>query len=121
MIKVISLIVCIVLNAVASILVKDGMKDIHLENSRYLKMISLILLNQKVFVGLIAFGLSFISYSIVLNKIKLNIAYPIVTSGGFVMILIISHILFKESVTTLQLVGILLILVGVWFVATAIK
>ncbi len=105
----------------ASVLMKFGMKNFNLDNNNFMGAIRYALVNPMVLIGLVSFGLSFISYSIVLSKIKLSIAYPILTSGGFIIVVIFSVFFFKESITLVQFLGFLFIVLGVWLVSTAMR
>lgn len=68
--------------------------------------------------GLACFGLALVGYRFVLGKgLKLSLAYPVFTSSGFIVVLIISAIFFKERLTWIQWTGIGMIMVGVWLTA----
>lgn len=68
--------------------------------------------------GLACFGLALLGYRFVLGKgLKLSLAYPVFTSSGFILVLVISAIFFKERLTWVQWTGIGMIMVGVWLTA----
>ncbi len=54
----------------------------------------------------------------VLNKINLSIAYPLMTSIGFIIVVSFSIFFLSEKVVPLQVLGLFLILTGVWLVAS---
>jgi len=67
-----------------------------------------------VFFGFIAYGVSAIIWLFVLQKFPLSTAYPAL-SLTYLVIVALSVIFLKEPVTPFKLVGILLIILGVYF------
>jgi multidrug transporter EmrE-like cation transporter len=75
-------------------------------------------LSQPVFwAGLISFGLALAAYSLVLTRLNLSIAYPIMVSMGLVIVVLISGFYLNESISVMQILGFSLIVTGVWLVA----
>jgi len=68
---------------------------------------------------LFSFGVAFIFYSVVLTKMKLGVAYPIMTSAGFAIVTVAAVFLFDERLSAMKLMGIAVIAVGIWLVAIA--
>ncbi len=66
--------------------------------------------------GVLCFGMNLACYSLALRSLKLSLAYPLMVSLGYIIILCFGWFLFGERLTPLQYVGIGLILVGLWFV-----
>jgi len=64
--------------------------------------------------GLVLFGISFLVYLFALSKFQLNIVYPVLVSAGIVLIALASWALFKESLSLLQVLGIILIIFGIF-------
>lgn len=62
--------------------------------------------------GLTLFGLGFILWVFILNKVQLSIAAPIM-SLAYVFIMIMSYFLFKEPITGVKIAGVISILFGV--------
>ena len=110
--------IAIISNAVANILIKIGMNRVG-----GLKIISLIdiwhkfVLNYVIWLGIFCFIVALVSYSYVLSHIQLSIAYPIMTSLGFVIVITASLLYLDERLVLIQFIGIGLIIIGVWFVA----
>lgn len=71
-------------------------------------------LNFNLWLGLFFYGLSTLFYIYALQKIPLSLAYPTV-SLGYIIVILLSNLIFKEPVSTQQIVGILLITSGVFF------
>jgi len=112
------LLFALVANAVANILIKEGMKAKALDIGDLVGTAKSIALNPTVIAGVVFFGLALAAYSFVLSQIKLSVAYPIMTSAGFLIVVTYSFLKLQEQVTALQLGGMALILVGVWMVAS---
>lgn len=106
--------VAIILNAFANILIKAGMVGSKEEDM-------LLLLKNKCFslpiiTGILCFVLALAAYSYVLSKLNLSIAYPMMTGLGFFIVILSSWIIFKESISLIQVVGLILIVSGVCLV-----
>ncbi len=114
------LLVAIVFNAVANILLKLGMQNAPDINSVGLKgMLINSITNISVWLGLFSFGVAFIFYSVVLTRMKLGVAYPIMTSAGFAIVSVVAVFLFDERLSVMKIVGIAVIALGIWLVAMA--
>lgn len=117
------LIIALVLNAAANVLMKIG--AIHSGKaalaSGFSEKVILFIKNPYLLFGIFLFGLNIIFYFFALTKIKLSIAYPIMTSGGFLIISIVSVLFFKESLSSLQIFGIILLAIGITLVASSIR
>ncbi|EJP17913.1 DMT family transporter [Leptospira interrogans] len=111
-------IIALVFNALANILIKaSSLKDVSEKPDGIQGMLQVIF-NPMFIGGLTSFGLALLGYRFVLGKgLKLSLAYPVFTSAGFILVLIVSSIAFKERLTWSQWAGIILILVGVWLCA----
>ena len=113
---VIIFIMAIVLNASANILIKVGMaKAGKLENVPFL--IKYALSQPFLYAGVVCFVLALAAYSIVLSKLNLSVAYPIMVSMGLIIVVLVSFLALKETITFLQIVGFVFIIAGVWMVA----
>lgn len=67
--------------------------------------------------GIGLFGISFLAYLFVLSKYPLNVVYPIFVSSGVIIISLASWFLFKETLTLLQILGIVFIIFGIFLLA----
>ena len=66
------------------------------------------------FLGALHFyGLNVFLFARALEDIPVNIAYPVLASSGFAMLWVGSFVFFGEKLTTLQLTGVLVIIVGI--------
>ncbi len=112
------LIVAIVFNAAANIMLKSGMKNSgSIAENGVGGMVIKALCSVYVWGGLMAFGIAFVFYSVVLSKMDLSKAYPIMTSAGFAIVVVASALMFQEHITWPKLAGIAVIAVGIWIVS----
>lgn len=105
-------------SVVGQFLLKKGMIIIGPQELSFkvvLFLIKSIFNNIYIFFGLVCYGLSFISWLLVLSKIKLSAAYPAL-SLIYVFVIIGSYFLFKETITVFQIIGIFLIIGGLFFI-----
>ncbi|MGB9772870.1 MAG: SMR family transporter [Bacteroidota bacterium] len=108
--------ISLLLNAGANISLKAGMKAVpNNGNLLHVSTLQLLLQNPLILLGLLLFGVSFIGYSLVLSSLNLSVAYPVMTGGGFVVVILASALFFSEQISLLRILGIVLIAVGIWF------
>lgn len=65
------------------------------------------------FIGFICYGISFIFYTILLNKFDLSFISPLTVALVYILLMITAFVVFKEPITTTKLVGCGLILIGI--------
>jgi multidrug transporter EmrE-like cation transporter len=106
----------IILNALANILMKVAMLKQE-KTTDIITMVNQSLTNPVLFLGIISFGLALVAYCFVLAKINLSIAYPLMTSLGFLIVILASWLFLDETITKIQIVGFTCIIAGVWMVA----
>lgn len=106
----------IVCNAGANILVKIATQKTPLVLDQGLVWSSLwqAVKNPYLILGVLCFGFALLFYSIVLSKINLSIAYPIMTGAGFLIVFLVSALYLKEQILPLHLLGAGLVLAGLW-------
>lgn len=105
-------------NASANLLIRWGMKDRTLSLSQPALLVRGILLNGRVLTGIVLFAFSVLAYAFALSRIRLTVAYPVMTSLGLVIVMLLSYLLLGERITPPQLVGTGLIVAGVLLVAS---
>lgn len=112
-------ILAIILNALANILIKAS--ALKKDEAGIQGLIQGVLLNPWLIAGLASFGLAFIAYRYVLGHgIKLSVAYPLMTTCGFAIVLLASRIFFHEILSGVQWLGIGFLVVGLWLIAADI-
>ena len=114
----IALIIALLANAFANILIKSGMKNKEIVLSDPLSAVKQIITNPLVLAGVGLFAVNILAYSYVLSKIQLSVAYPIMTSIGFLIVVGFSVLALKEQVSAVQIIGIVMIATGVVLVAS---
>ena len=98
----------VLLNAGAQLLLKAG------TNARPLG--PMLAIEPHILAGLACYVVSVVVWVIGLSKVPVSIAYPML-SLGYVVNAIAAYYLLGESVTTMRIVGIGVIIVGVFVVA----
>jgi len=105
----------VLLGATAQILFKVGV--LQLGNIRFdWQGIVRLALNPAILVGLVAFAASFFLWLKVLAAVPLSYAYPMV-SLGYVFIFVVSWLFLGESLPALRILGLALIVCGIFFIA----
>jgi len=115
---IILILVSVFLGAIGQVLVKYGASSLELNFAgKYLiTSIISILKNAPVMCGIISYGVSFLLWIKVLSKVELSYAYPMV-SIGYILIMFFSYFLFKENISIIRILGVILIVAGVVLVA----
>ena len=93
------------MNTCSNILIKIGAGKVDGINLK-------LLTNWFLIFGLSLFGLGFVLWVFILNKVQLSVAAPIM-SLAYVFIMIASYVLFKEPITGVKIAGVISILFGV--------
>ncbi len=105
-------------NACANILIKIGMRDGLPTGVGLVGILRGVLVNPMVLSGIVLFGLNIVCYAYALSRIPLSTAYPIMTSLGFLIVILASTLMLHETLSAIQIAGIVLILAGVTMVAS---
>lgn len=115
---IILILVSVFLGAIGQVLVKYGASSLELNfTGKYLiTSIISILKNAPVMCGIISYGVSFLLWIKVLSKVELSYAYPMV-SIGYILVMFFSYFLFKENISIIRILGVILIISGVVLVA----
>ncbi len=64
--------------------------------------------------GISCFGLNLLAYTQALKKLPLSMAYPLMITVGYLLILIVSWFLFQERLTMVKYIGATMMLIGLW-------
>jgi len=108
------------LNATANLLMKFGIRRIGegLLADGLFQAIPKVLSNYVLMIGLVCFAANVFLYMYALQKFQISVAYPIMVTSGFAIIVVISGLYLQERLSFIQWVGVALILVGVFLVAS---
>ncbi len=110
------LIISLTLNAGGNLLAKYAMKDAP-SNIGILSLALYAIANWKIWLSVTCFGVAFVGYAVVLTKMDLSLAYPIMTTAGFLIIMFASFFLFSEQMSLLRVIGISLMIAGIWIIS----
>lgn len=111
---IIVLILNVIVGALANVFLKIGtMRLPDLTYSNIIKIVG----SPFIIFGVLLFILNFPLYSFVLQKMKLGVAFPLVTSLTFIMVVLISAFYFKEWLNWIQYLGLILLITGLWLLA----
>ena len=109
------IVVCVVLGVCGQLLLKQGMSlnpDRVDQVREIVPRIVAAFLNPVVLLGFLAYFLSAALWLIVLTRNELSYAYPLL-SMGYIVVVILSRVFFQEAVTATRLIGTLVICLGV--------
>ena len=105
------------LGVAGQLLMKQGMlasPNLRLEAAALVRA----LLQPYVVAGFVCYGVASISWLMVLSRVPLSIAYPML-SLGYAAIALLSWYFFGESLTSIKAIGIVSILVGIFLLSRA--
>lgn len=106
------------LTVFGQIMLKQGVTNVgRIESFRELisKFWQLIL-NPYVLGGVSIYGFTTFVWLVILSRVKLSIAYPML-SLGYVIAIPFSWLVFKESIPKVRIIGAIIICIGVYLVA----
>ncbi|GAI81331.1 unnamed protein product [marine sediment metagenome] len=116
---ILAIFLSISLAVVGQLLLKMGMLRIgrfSLNISTIVQQYTRIFLNLFVIAGVIGFFLSMMVWLYVLSRLELSTAYPFVALN-YVLILFVSHFLLKETITPVKIMGVAVIVLGVFLIS----
>lgn len=107
----------IILNVCGHVFLKAGMNKIGvISPASLLNDFPRIFSTPFIFVGLVSYVASVAIYLVVLSKTHLSLAYPVLNSTAFVLIVLISWQVFREPFSTFKWLGVILIFLGVFLI-----
>lgn len=115
-----ALIVALVLNASANILLKVGARTARpAAPEAGIVERALAFLNWPTVLAICVFAANVLAYRKALDSLNISVAYPINVSIGLIIIVLAAWLLpiLNEKITLWQLIGMVLIMTGVWLVA----
>ncbi|WP_437319557.1 DMT family transporter [Sorangium sp. So ce385] len=112
------LIIALLFNATANILMKLASRRVPpMEGLSLVDKALALATNYHLVLGLVLFASNILFYVLALKRINLSVAYPIMSSGGFLIISVFSVYYLRETLTAVQIGGIVLIAAGIAMVA----
>jgi drug/metabolite transporter (DMT)-like permease len=114
--KYLVLLAIIIFGSCGDVLLSRGMRDVGQISLRQIPHLIPALANPWILLGIGCLLIFFTSYSAALSWADLTFVLP-ATAVGYVVIALLSHFFLHEQISVQRWVGILLIVVGVGFVA----
>lgn len=107
----------VLLTVMGQILLKQGVSKVGAINFRELvPKLTQVILNPYVIGGISIYGFTTFVWLVILSRVKLSIAYPML-SLGYVLTIPFSWLFFKESIPRVRIIGAIIICIGVYLVA----
>lgn len=109
----------VLLNSAAQLLLKAGMTQIgHFEFSwaNIVPIAMKVMANPPILTGLFAYGFSVIVWLLVLSRVQVSYAYPML-SIGYVVNALAAAYFFGEGISIVRMTGIFIIISGVYVIA----
>ena len=117
----VALTLALVLNSAANLMMKFGVKRLVGPGAAVASGggvgLAALLTNWVLIAGLVCFATNVVFYVYALSGIKISIAYPLMVGGGFAIIALVAWRFLGETLSPIQWMGIVLILIGVCLVA----
>lgn len=113
------IVVCVVLGVCGQLLLKQGMSADRDAVDRVDEVLPRLLqaaIDPVVIAGFVCYGISAALWLIVLTRTELSWAYPML-SMGYILVVILSRLLFHEAVTAQRFLGTLVVAAGVWLIS----
>lgn len=111
----------IILNTLAQIMLKIGVNKIvcsNFDDKKVLENLYNMLLSPYVICSLLVYTFSMTVWLLVLSKVEVSFAYPL-TSLGYILTAAIGYIFLQEEVNLIRVIGIIIIIIGVYFVSNS--
>lgn len=108
----------VLLNAGAQLLLKEGMRRIGYFEFAWVNVLPIGLQvagNPFVLAGLFAYVVSVGVWLLVLSRVEVSLAYPML-SVGYIVNAVAGYYLFQENLSLTRITGILIIIAGVYLV-----
>jgi len=109
----------VILSVLGQILLKQGMNQVGEISGSFQQMAPKLiqaLMNPFVIGGIGVYGSTTLIWLVVLSRIKLSVAYPMI-SLGYILSILFSWLLFKEDVPKIRVLGAFVICIGVYLVS----
>ena len=108
----------VLLNAGAQLLLKEGMRRIGFFEFAWTNVVPVglqVAANPFVLAGIFAYVVSVAVWLLVLSRVEVSFAYPLL-SVGYIVNAVAGYYLFQENLSLTRITGILIIIAGVYLV-----
>ncbi|MBX9697389.1 MAG: EamA family transporter [Alphaproteobacteria bacterium] len=109
----------VLLNTIAQIALKMGMRSIGFFDFSFHNIIPIglkVVKSPSILLGLSCYVLSVVVWLLALSRVDVSYAYPL-TSLGYIFTAVLGFSLLGESLSLNRIIGIIVILIGVYFVS----
>jgi len=116
--NILLILISVSLNAAAQLLMRKGMLrigEVSIDQS-LLKVLPQMITNIFLWLSLLCYGISIVTWMIVLSRVEVSFAYAFL-SLGFVFVTMFGYLFFNEHITYIRIIGIALVFAGVIFVS----
>ena len=124
MIRILLLLGCIILAPTGNLLLKWGMNECDSITETNLSVVQYylnVLSKPQVLVGMVIYIVSALFWLAVLGMMDITAAYPIFVSGAFLIVTVAAVLLFQEHVNLVRILGILVVLLGIFLVSQSAR
>lgn len=112
------LLLTILANALANVFLKLGTQKLPpLTVGNLVANMPKIFSNVWILLGVFLFVTNFPLYNLILQKMKLSVAFPLITSSAFAVAVVVSVFVFHESLRAPHYAGLVLLVIALWFLA----
>lgn len=112
------LILTILANAFANVFIKFGTGQLPaLTAQNLVQNLGKIFSNVWILFGVLLFVTNFPLYNLLLQRMRLAIAFPTVMTSAFAVAIIVSVFFFQESLKAPHYVGLILLAIALWLLA----
>ena len=108
----------VLLTVVGQMLLKKGVLTVGRINSfrELISKLTEVIFNPYVMGGISIYGFTTFVWLVILSRVKLSIAYPML-SLGYVLVIPFAWLVFKETIPIVRIIGAILICIGIYLVA----
>lgn len=109
----------VLLNACAQLLLKAGMSQIGQFDFSFANAVPIgmkVMMNPPIISGIFLYVMSVVVWLLVLSRVQVSYAYPML-SIGYIVNAFAANYFFGEPLTSMRMLGIFIIITGVYFVA----
>ncbi|MBI4135681.1 hypothetical protein HY477_03040 [Candidatus Uhrbacteria bacterium] len=112
------LIITVLANAFANVFLKFGTQKLPaLTAGNLVGNLPKIFSNVWILLGVLLFVTNFPLYNLLLQRLKLSIAYPLITSTAFAVAVVVSVFVFHEGLRLPHYAGLGLLVIALWLLA----
>jgi multidrug transporter EmrE-like cation transporter len=116
----IPLLIALLLNAAANVFMKVGSRtEVPVPADASLLARALTFMNVATVIGVVLFAANVLVYRKALDRLDVSLAYPIMVSGGMIIIAVAAALLpvLHERISMVRIAGMVVTAIGVWIVA----